>query len=381
LTPKSRAATVPSLSTPPQTFHDRHRPAPRGSDAFALVFERISGSLELVERALREQLSSEAELVGLLGDHVFSSGGKRLRPALLLLTAELCGYTGPRRIQIAAALEMLHTATLLHDDVVDTSELRRGRPSANAIWGNRRAVLGGDFFYARASSMIVEDGDLGILESFASTIRLMAEGELLQLQRSFDASVTESHYYDVIDRKSATLLKTACEAGAILGGVTRAELRRVASFGRELGLAFQLKDDALDYDTNATTLGKIRYADLREGKVTLPLLLTLKRCTSSEHERASSILKSGARRSAEALLKVAEGDTRSADELAAEEREAVAVLEPVIDLVGRYHGVTDTLRRADEHVTRGTDAIAAFPDGIAKQALLSAAAFTVSRDR
>jgi octaprenyl-diphosphate synthase len=364
-----------------QSFDHRRRQAPRESEAFALVFERISGPLELVERALREQLTSEAELVALLGDHVFSSGGKRLRPALLLLTAELCGYTGPRRIQIAAALEMLHTATLLHDDVVDTSELRRGRPSANAIWGNRRAVLGGDFFYARASSMIVEDGDLGILESFASTIRLMAEGELLQLQRSFDTGVTESHYYDVIERKSATLLKTACEAGAILGGVTRAELRRVASFGRELGIAFQLKDDALDYDTNAATLGKTQFADLREGKVTLPLLLTLKRCTSTERERVASILKSAARRGAEAMMMAAEVEPRSHEQLEMEEREAVAELEPVTDLVRRYHGVADTLRRADDHVTRGTEAIAAFPDGLAKQALLAAAAFTVSRDR
>jgi octaprenyl-diphosphate synthase len=358
------------MTETPQSFHHRRRQAPRESEAFALVFERISGPLELVERALREQLTSEAELVALLGDHVFSSGGKRLRPALLLLTAELCGYTGPRRIQIAAALEMLHTATLLHDDVVDTSELRRGRPSANAIWGNRRAVLGGDFFYARASSMIVEDGDLGILESFASTIRLMAEGELLQLQRSFDTGVTESHYYDVTERKSATLLKTACEAGAILGGVTRAELRRVASFGRELGIAFQLKDDALDYDKSAEALGKRNYVDVLEGKVTLPLLLTLKRCTNAQRQEIAAVVK------AAAGLQV----SQPGRDATAGESELLDI-EPVVQLVERYHGVADTLRRADDHVTRGTDAIAAFPDGLAKQALLAAAAFTVSRDR
>jgi octaprenyl-diphosphate synthase len=222
-------------------------PASPEPPAASAIFDRVEGDLVLVERAMREQLSGESPLVAELGGHVLSSGGKRLRPALLLHAAELCGYTGPRRIQVAAAVELLHTATLLHDDVVDFSVLRRGRPSANAIWGNRRAVLTGDFLYARASAMIVEDGDLEILRIFSDTIRRMAEGELLQLERSFDAAVGESHYYQVIDRKSATLLSAACEAGAILGGVTRAERRRMAEYGREVGLAFQLRDDALDY--------------------------------------------------------------------------------------------------------------------------------------
>ena len=219
---------------------------------------------------------------GDLGDHVLASGGKRIRPVLVLLCSELCGYSGPRCVQVAAAVELLHTATLLHDDVVDLSELRRGRPSANAIWGNRRAVLGGDFFYARASSMIVEDGNLDILWIFADTIRSMAEGELLQLEHSFDATVTEAHYFSVIERKSAVLLSAACEAGAILGGVTRGERRKLAEFGREAGLAFQLRDDALDYEAGQDVLGKRPLTDIREGKVTLPLLLALKRCTPAE---------------------------------------------------------------------------------------------------
>jgi octaprenyl-diphosphate synthase len=142
---------------------------------FAAAIDRIAPSLELVERALHEQLSSASGLIGTLGEHVLGAGGKRVRPLMLMLVAELCGYTGPRRVQVAAAVELLHTATLLHDDVVDLAELRRGRPSANAVWGNRRAVLAGDFFYARASSMIVEDGDLDILWIFAATIRSMAE--------------------------------------------------------------------------------------------------------------------------------------------------------------------------------------------------------------
>ncbi|MBW2274410.1 MAG: polyprenyl synthetase family protein [Deltaproteobacteria bacterium] len=333
------------------------------------LFDGIAQGLELVESAMREQLGSDADVIGALGNHVLSSGGKRLRPALVLLAADLCGYTGPRRIQLGAALELLHTATLLHDDVVDFADLRRGRPSANAIWGNRRAVLAGDFFYSRASSMIVEDGNLEILEIFSQAIRLMAEGELLQLQRSFDTTVTEAHYYKVIDRKSATLLSAACEVGAVLGGVTRGEIRRVATFGRELGLAFQLRDDALDYDAEAVDLGKPYCADLREGKVTLPLLLTLKRCTSGERELITSILKNASRLAEHALA----GEPGPNDE----QLETA----PVLALIESHRGVEDTVRRAEEHVGNAISAIAAFPDGRAKSALHSAAAFAVSRDR
>jgi octaprenyl-diphosphate synthase len=322
---------------------------------------RIGPSLNLVERAMREQLDSRCDLLPELGEHVLGSGGKRLRPALLLLAAELCGYSGPRRIQVAAAVELLHTATLLHDDVVDVSSLRRGRPSANAIWGNRRAVLAGDFLYARASSMIVEDGDLDILWIFSNTIRCMAEGELLQLGRSFDATVTEAHYFSVIERKSAVLLSAACEAGSILGGVTRAERRTMAQFGRELGLAFQLRDDALDYEAGESELGKRPLTDIREGKVTLPLLLALKRCTPAEHAAIAAVLKSAA--------------------LGNGERDDDVDLAPALELVERYHGVADTLRRAESHVAQATAAIAPFPEGCARSDLLAAACFAVARDR
>jgi octaprenyl-diphosphate synthase len=330
----------------------------------------LADALGQVERAMREQLSSDQALVALLGDHVLGGGGKRIRPALLLLASELCGYTGPRRVQVAAAVELLHTATLLHDDVVDLAQLRRGRPAANVVWGNRRAVLVGDFLYARASQMIVEDGDLAILWIFSNTIRLMAEGELLQLERSFDPTVTEAHYYGVIDRKSAELIAAACDAGAILGGVTRAERRRLADFGRQLGLAFQLRDDALDYSAGAAELGKRPCADVREGKVTLPLLLALKRCTAAEREEAAALLKTAGRRaatlSAEGLVDPEQ--VLSDDDLA-----------PVLELVRRYRGVEDTDRRAREHVERARAAVAPFADSAAKRALHEAAEFAVAR--
>ena len=331
----------------------------------------VAAAMSQVDQAMREQLAGDGQLPGLVGEHVLASGGKRMRPALCLLAAELCGYTGPRRVQVAAAIELLHTATLLHDDVVDLAQMRRGQPAANAVWGNRRAVLVGDYLYARASTMIVEDGDLDILWSFSNTIRQMAEGELLQLERSFDPSVTEAHYYAVIERKSAELLSAACSAGAILGGVTRGERRRLSDFGREVGLAFQLRDDALDYCADEGALGKTPCADIREGKVTLPLLLTLKRCTGAERDQAAAVLKHAAHRTAELT---AEGvhdpfQVLSDDEVA-----------PVVQLVERYRGAPDTDRRAEAHVARAREAIAPFPDGPAKRALVGAAEFSVARD-
>jgi octaprenyl-diphosphate synthase len=337
----------------------------------ASPLDGIADALEQVERAMREQIGSEGALVPLIGDHVLGSGGKRLRPALTLLAAELCGYTGPRRVQVAAAVELLHTATLLHDDVVDVAQLRRGRAAANAVWGNRRAVLVGDFLYARASSMIVEDGDLEICWIFSNTIRLITEGELLQLERSFDPTVTEQHYYGVIERKSAELLSAACDAGAILGGVTRAERRRLAEFGRQVGLAFQLRDDALDYSAHQGELGKRPCADLREGKVTLPLLLALKRCTAAEREGASALLKTAARRAAELSSEgVSDPDRVLSD----------SELAPVVEIVRRHRGVEDTDRRAREHVERARAAVAPFPDAPARRALLASAEFAVARD-
>jgi octaprenyl-diphosphate synthase len=342
---------------------------PRSGIADAL--DRIQPGLDQVERAMRAQLDSQSEAVVLVGDYVLSSGGKRIRPALLFFSAEMCGYTGPRRVQIAASVELLHTATLLHDDVVDLSDLRRGRPAAHAVYGNRRAVLVGDYLYARASSMIVEDGDPEIQWVFSDTIRRMAEGELLQLARGFDPEITESLYFDVIERKSAALLSAAAEAGAILGNVTRAERRRLAEFGRQIGLAFQLRDDALDYSGGEGELGKRPLDDLREGKVTLPLLLAVKRGTPAERDAVGALLKAVARAAGH-------GDAAPAERESA--LDAVD-LSPAVELVERTRGVADTVRRARELAEEAVACIEPFPDGPGKRALLDAAEFAVGRDR
>jgi octaprenyl-diphosphate synthase len=356
----------------------------------AALFGRMSEGLGLVNRAMRNQLDSDSELLPLIGGHVLSSGGKRLRPILVLLSAELCGYTGSRRVQLGAALELVHTATLLHDDVVDLSDLRRGQPSANAIWGNRRAVLAGDYFYGRASSMIVEDGSLAILEIFSNTIRMMAEGELLQLQRSFDTGVTEKQYYQVIERKSAVLLSAACKVGAVLGEVTRGEVRRIAEFGRELGIAFQIRDDVLDYEADVTELGKPSCADLREGKITLPLLLTLKRCTNGERALIDGVIKAASQIALRDTAYLAGGSYSAEGSAPSVESTRLASttspdfdaldLEPVMNLIDRYHGVQDSMRRASQHAEKATAAIAAFPTSGAKKSLVDLAEYAVSRD-
>ena len=340
------------------------------------LFARMSEGLELVDRAMHEQLESVSEIMPLIGNHVLSSGGKRLRPMLVLLSAELCGYTGSRSVQLGAALELIHTATLLHDDVVDLSKLRRGQPSANVIWGNRRAVLAGDFFYGRSSSMIVEDGSLAILEIFSNTIRMMAEGELIQLQRSFDTNISERQYYQVIERKSAVLLSAACEIGAVLGDVTRGEVRRVAEFGRALGVAFQVRDDVLDYEADEAKLGKPLCADLLEGKITLPLLLTLKRCTNNERGAISSVLKNAARVASSNIGN--EIGNQIGNENGADEPEIDFA--PVLELIERHRGIVDSMRRAEEHAREAAAAIAAFPEGRAKRSLLDLAQYAVQRD-
>ena len=265
-------------------------------------------------------------------------------------------------MQIASAVEMLHSATLMHDDVVDGAMTRRGRPSVNARWDHRIAILVGDFLYARASQTLVEDGNPEILWIHADTIRQMSEGEVLQLGRSFDPEISETVYLDVIGRKTSSLLATAAESGAILGGVTRAERRAVREFGWELGLSFQMVDDALDYVGQGAELGKLPLADLSEGKVTLPLILALKQCTVGEREFVKATLKSFAKRNSDG-------------EVAPDPAEVAGVAE----LVQRYKGTDVALERARERAARARAEIAPFADCAAKQALLDLTQFVVQR--
>ncbi len=323
----------------------------------------IQEDLRQVERALRESVRSVAPLLSEVGGYTFAAGGKRVRPILVLFAARLCGYRGPRAIQVAAAAECLHTATLTHDDVVDGADLRRGRPSVNAQFGTRLAILVGDFLLAQSSSLLVADGNPDILAIYADSIRKMAEGEVLQLMRSFDPGIPESVYLDVIGRKTATSIAAAAEAGSILGGVTLSERRAVREYGWQVGLAFQLVDDALDYLSSGEELGKAQLTDLSEGKVTLPLLLTLKSCSNPERDEIEAAVKSFAIASARA-------DGEGPDP---------AQLGRVADLVARHRGAELAQGRARECVESGLASIEPFVDCEAKQALCELAWFVLER--
>jgi octaprenyl-diphosphate synthase len=228
-----------------------------------------------VDRLIEKRLHSDVELINQLSHYIINSGGKRLRPLLVLLSARACGYEGLQHINIAAIIEFIHTATLLHDDVVDASELRRGNETANAVWGNEASVLVGDFLYSRAFEMMVEADSMRIMEILSHTTNTIAEGEVLQLLNCHDANTTEARYLEVIRRKTARLFEAAAQLGAVLSGQPPTVEETLAGYGRHVGTAFQLVDDVLDYTATPDQTGKNIGDDLSEGKPTLPLIYAM----------------------------------------------------------------------------------------------------------
>lgn len=228
-----------------------------------------------VDRLIRIRLRSEVALINQLGSYIVAAGGKRLRPALSLLAAKACGEPGDRHLEVAAIIELVHTATLLHDDVVDDSRMRRGRETANLIWGNEASVLVGDFLYSRAFQMMVDLRDLRVLEILADATNVIAEGEVMQLASCHDPDISETRYLDTIRFKTAKLFEAAAQLGVVVAAGTAAQEEALAAYGRHLGTAFQLVDDALDYCADSEQLGKNVGDDLAEGKPTLPLLYAM----------------------------------------------------------------------------------------------------------
>ncbi|MRI33757.1 octaprenyl diphosphate synthase [Endozoicomonas sp. OPT23] len=243
----------------------------------------ISDDFERVNQCIREKLYSDVTLVNQISQYIVQSGGKRLRPVLVLLAANACGYKGKSHIPLAAIIELLHTATLLHDDVVDESNLRRGRDTANAVWGNAPSVLVGDFLYTRAFQMMVELDAMPLLQVLSKATNVLAEGEVMQLMNINDASVTEANYMEVIRCKTAMLFEASTHTAALLSGVNDEVISGLKDYGNFLGIAFQLVDDLLDYEGDSEAMGKNLGDDLAEGKPTLPLIQTLK--TGSEAEK------------------------------------------------------------------------------------------------
>lgn len=246
------------------------------------IHATVARELELVNQLIVEQLHSNVDMVENVGHYIVDAGGKRLRPVLVLLSAAALGRSDTAHITFATIIEFIHTATLLHDDVVDISSLRRGRPSANAQFGNAPSVLVGDFLYTRAFQLMVRLGNMDILAHMAETTNIIAEGEVLQLMRAGDASTDETQYLDVITRKTAILFAAACYGAATLSGVEEASRNTLREFGLNLGIAFQMIDDVLDYDGNPATMGKNVGDDLMEGKVTPPLIHALRNGSAAE---------------------------------------------------------------------------------------------------
>jgi len=326
---------------------------PQSEPAIERLNELVRSDLERVNALILARTGSEVAMIPEVANHLISSGGKRLRPMLTLATAVFTGYSGAGHIKLAAAVEFMHTATLLHDDVVDESELRRGKLAARMVWGNEASVLVGDFLLGQAFKMMVEVASLRALEILSTAAAVIAEGEVMQLAAAKKLDTTEDAYLAVIRSKTAELFAAACEVGPVLAGRPKAEQAACRSFGMNLGVAFQLIDDALDYGGSRARLGKNVGDDFREGKITLPVILAFRR--GNEEERAFW------RRALEA------GEVSDQN------------LEQAVAMLSRHRALEDTIERARHYGAIAKDALALFPDGEGKRALLEVVDFCVAR--
>ena len=315
--------------------------------------ELVAGDMDRVNTTILSRTGSQVAMIPEIANHLISSNNKRLRPMLTLAMARLVGYAGTGHVKLAAAVESMHTATLLHDDVVDESEMRRGKLAARMLWGNQASVLVGDFLLGQAFKMMVEVASLKALEILSSAAAVIAEGEVMQLGAAKNTATTEDDYLAVIRAKTAELFAAACEVGPALASRPKDEQSACRSFGMNLGIAFQLVDDALDYGGKAAKLGKNTGDDFREGKITLPVVLSYRR--GSESERAFW------RRTLE------EGDATDAD------------LEHAIGLMMKHRALEDTIQRARHYGAIATDALALFPASPMKEALEEAVEFCICR--
>lgn len=267
-------------------------PAPR-TRSLADLLAPVADEMRALDATIRQRLASDVALIGTIGEHIIGAGGKRLRPAILLLTARAMGYRGKNHVLLAAVIEFIHTATLLHDDVVDESDLRRGRPTSNAAFGNAASVLVGDFLYSRAFQMMVEAGSMRVMQILADATNRIAEGEVLQLLNIHDPTVDETRYLGVVERKTATLFEAAARIGAILADANAAAEEACARYGAAIGTAFQIIDDVLDYDGNAQSIGKRVGDDLREGKATLPVIHALRAASPGQRTQVENAIRDG----------------------------------------------------------------------------------------
>ena len=318
------------------------------------VLNLLNDEILRVEEQFRKDLESRVPLIRKVGEYVLASGGKRVRPMILLLSAKLAGYQGESHVGLASVVEFIHTATLLHDDVVDSAVLRRGQDSANAVWGNEASVLVGDFLFAKSFSIMVREGNLEILKTLSDATTQMAEGEVLQLISTCDVELDEERYIEVVRNKTAVLLSAASRCGALLGACPPEQEEALSAYGMDLGIAFQFMDDALDYVADQDAFGKECGHDLLEGKVTLPLIHTLKRCNAEERKRITGII---------------EQETLPEEDL-----------KYIVGLIHSYDGIDYTRDRAKLLIESAKGHLALFADCPAKEAMIRLADYVVSRN-
>ncbi len=328
---------------------DERAPRPSLDELHAL----IKDDLAAVNEQIVTRMHSPVAMIPQLASHIVAAGGKRLRPMLTLASAQLCGYTGSRHVTLAACVEFIHTATLLHDDVVDESALRRGMESANALFGNKASVLVGDFLFSRSFELMVEDGSLDVLRILSHASSVIAEGEVLQLMTTNDTETGETQYLEVIKAKTAQLFAAACRIGAVVAERPRVEEEALETFGMNLGIVFQLIDDVLDFRAEQATLGKTVGDDFREGKITLPVILAFRR--GNEEERTFW------RRTLEDLEQQ-DGD-----------------LEHAIKLMDKHGALNDSIERARHYGAMSRDALGIFRDCPEKRALTALIDFCIQR--
>jgi octaprenyl-diphosphate synthase len=317
------------------------------------LVQLTKSDMERVNATILARTGSDVTMIPEVANHLISSGGKRLRPMLTLAAAKLCGYEGEGHLKLAASVEFMHTATLLHDDVVDDSDMRRGKPAARTVWGNEASVLVGDFLLGQAFKMMVEVGSLPCLDVLSTAAAVIAEGEVMQLAAAKNLITSEDEYLAVVRAKTAALFAAACEVGPLVAGGGKEAITACRSYGTNLGVAFQLMDDVLDYGGTTAKLGKNVGDDFREGKITLPVILAYRRGDATER----------------AFWKAALEDGVSDD----------AALEKAIGLHRKHHSLEDTVERARHYGAMAKDALGIFPDSPLKSAMVEVVDFCVSR--
>jgi octaprenyl-diphosphate synthase len=328
----------------------RHR---SGEPTLAPLLALTAPGMNSVNAVILDRMQSEIPLIPALAGHLIAGAGKRMRPMLTLASAALCDYHGSRHHKLAAAVEFIHTATLLHDDVVDGSDLRRGQAAANIVYGNPATVLVGDFLFSRAFELMVEDGSLKVLKILSRASAVIAEGEVDQLTAQRQVETSEERYLSIIGAKTAALFAAACRIGAVVAEKGEAEELALEAYGRNLGIAFQLVDDAIDYDSASAEMGKGQGDDFRDGKMTLPVILAYARGNAEERR----------------FWREAIAGFATADE----------DLAHAIELIGRHDAVSATRERARLFAHRAIDSLAGFPAGEARAAMVEAAEFAVAR--